>query len=396
MKRRLQLMKWRLFHVWLDMKMRRIRKKDRIRFLFVLQEVTQWKTEALYQAMLAHLRFEPVIGITKCLWAPGAEDTMIAYCKEKGYSYVWLDPEKTFSEQIQVDIVLHQKPYSMEINPAHYINANQKIPTVAIPYYLSTITEDWIVNCRMSLLAWRQFIDNDSTKKSWSAASCLHGLNYEVTGLPVMDELLTPKESLPDVWPVRDGRKRVIYAPHHTIANHWEGIGYSTFLEYCEDMLDFRDQFKDKIYFVFKPHPSLRKRLERYWGKEKTDEYYHRWEVPGTSHVEQGKYLALFKYSDAMIHDCGSFTVEYLYMDNPVMYLVRSESHTSNMTPYALEAFNLHYKGRCKSDIERFLVDIIEGNDSLKKQREEFKSKNLIPPNKRSACENIIHSILGE
>lgn len=386
-----------MYHAWLSIKIHCIRKKRRIRFLFILQEVTQWKTETLYQAMLKHSRFEPIIGITKCLGYPGAEEEMIAYCEKKGYPFIWLDPERPISNQVHVDIVTHQKPYIREINPAHYVNTNKRIPLVAIPYYLSTITEDWIVNCRVSLLAWRQFIDNESSRRAWAAASRLHGLNYVVTGLPVMDELLTPKEELPDLWPSQDGRKRIIYAPHHTISDlHWEGIGYSTFLDYCEEMLSIRNRFKDQVYFVFKPHPSLKKRLYKYWGEKKTDEYYHRWDEPGISHVEQGKYLSLFKYSDAMIHDCGSFTVEYMYMDKPVMYLIRDDNHMDNMIPYAKEAFNLHYKGRCVSDIESFVSDVINGYDPLKEQRSSFKKKYLIPPNGRSACDNIILSILGE
>ena len=377
--------------------MRLIRKKDKIRILFILQEVSQWKTELLYQAMLAHPRFEPIIGITKCLFYPCAEEDLAKYCEKMGYSYVWLNPDKTISEQIKVDLITHQKPYAKQIHAAHYINSNWQIPILSIPYYLSTITEEWIVNSKISLLAWRQFIDNSSTRDAWASMSWLHGRNYVVTGLPVMDEMLIPRIKLPDVWPTNDGRKRVIYAPHHTIADfHWEGIGYSTFLDYCEDMLALRDRYKDFIYFVFKPHPSLRIRLIKYWGEEKTYEYYRRWDCPGFSHVESGKYLALFKHSDAMIHDCGSFTIEYLYTSNPVMYLVRDDSHLKNMTPYAKDAFNLHYKGKSISDIERFLEDVISGNDPLKESRAAFIHNNLVPPYGKTACENIINAILGE
>ena len=140
----------------------------------------------------------------------------------------------------------------------------------------------------------------------------------------------------------------------------------------------------------------MRNSLKRVWGEEKTEAYYQRWEKPGYSHVEQGNYLALFKHSDALIHDCGSFTVEYMYMDNPVMYLVRDESHAVNMIPYAREAYGLHYKARGKEDIERFIQNVIDGNDPLKEKRAAFKERYLLPPNGRSACENIIRSILGE
>ena len=309
---------------------------------------------------------------------------------------MFLDPGKTIRKQLKVDMVTPQKPYLTEIHVAHQPDNNKSLPYVVIPYYLSTITVQWSVNPRLSVLCWRQFIDNESCRIAWSKMHKLGGMTYKVTGLPVMDELLTPKERLQDVWPVKDSRKRIIYAPHHTIADmHWEGIGYSTFLDYCDFMLEMRDKYKDQVYFVFKPHPSLRDRLNKHWGEEKTNAYYSQWEREGNSCVRGGKYLALFKYSDALIHDCSSFTVEYMYMDKPVLYLLRDEHHADNMIPYAKEAFDLHYKGNSQKDIEAFILDVINDVDPLKEKRVEFKEKNLLPPNGRTACENIMDSILG-
>ena len=392
-----QVLKWRVFHAWLSLRVRKLRRKGKIRFGFLIQELTQWKTESLYKTMLAHPRFDPVLCISPSLGYPGAENVLVEYCTKKGYGYFLLDPNKTIAEQIDLDIVVPEKPYVSEIHKKHQIDANRSIPYVLIPYYLSTITEDWLVNQRLNLLCWRQFVDNESCRKEWARVHRLQGLNYRVTGLPVMDELLTPKEELVDVWPVHDGRKRIIYAPHHSIpAWYMEGICYSTFLDFYDAILALRDKYADKVYFVFKPHPSLPNKLRKVWEEERIDAYYREWEKPGVSHVEQGEYLSLFKYSDAMIHDCGSFTVEYIYMDNPVMYLVKDDSHKDNMIPYAKEAFDLHYKGKSIDDIERFIQDVIAGVDPLKEKRATFKQRHLLPPNGRTACENIIHSILGE
>lgn len=381
-------LEWRVFF---------IRKKKRIRFGFLVQELTQWKSESLYRAMLAHPRFDPLICISPCLDYPGAETTLIDYCISKGYVYYRLDPGKTISKQLSLDFVLPEKPYIKDMHRLHQIDNNRSIPYVIIPYFLSTIVVSWYVNQRVNLLCWKQFVDNESCRSEWSKIHRLRGKNYVVTGLPVMDELLIPQKCLPDVWPVNDGRKRIIYAPHHTIADlHATGIGYSTFLDYYQFMLDIRDYYSDKVFFVFKPHPSLRNKLYELWGKEQTDAYYMSWEKPSVSHVEEGKYLSLFKYSDAMIHDCSSFTVEYMYMDNPVMYLVRDDSHDQNMIPYAKEAFNLHYKGKSVSDIKRFIENVINGDDPLKEKRMSFKERYLLPPNGRTASENIINYILGK
>ena len=391
----IKILRWRLYHLYLRFRVFCIRRKKRIRFCFLVQELTQWKTELLYQAMLKHPRFEPVLAVSPSLGYPGAEQVLMDYCKKQGYSYFMLDSSKTIREQIDVDMVMPQKPYPSEMHFAHQIDNNRDIPYVVIQYYLSTITEEWIVNQRTNLLCWRQFVDNESCRETWSRIHRLGGLNYKVTGLPVMDELLFPKEKLKDVWLNNDERKRIIYAPHHTIADmHMDGIGYSTFLENCDFMLGMRDKYKDKVYFVFKPHPSLRNKLLEYWGEEKTVAYYDMWEQKGNSHVELGKYLSLFKYSDAMIHDCSSYSVEYMYMDKPVMYLLRDEHHKDNMIPYAKEAFDLHYKGRTHDDIEQFILNVIEGQDPLKEKRLLYKERCLIPPNGKTACDNIIDSIL--
>ena len=393
----IKVVKWKLFHIWLSLRIWRIRRRKRIRFGFLLQELSQWKSESLYKRMLSHPRFDPILCISPCLEIPGAENRLIEYCQEKGYDFVLLDPEKTLKKQVGIDIALPEKPYRSQIHEQHLIERNRSIPFVIIPYFLSTITEDWVVNQRSSLLCWRQFVDNESCRQEWAKVSRIKGLNYVVTGLPVMDELLTPREEFQDVWPVGDGRKRIVYAPHHTVSDlHMEGIGYSTFLENCEVMLELRDKYRDQAYFVFKPHPSLRRKLLTLWGEERTDAYYQQWDRPGEIHVELGSYLSLFKYSDALIHDCGSFTVEYMYMDKPVMYLIRNESHTANMIPYAREAFDLHYKGKNVHDIDGFIQDVIAGNDPMKEQRTSFKQKHLLPPHGRTACENIIHSILGD
>lgn len=389
--------KWTAFHFFLETKTRFIRLKKRIRVGFLLQELTQWKSETLYQAMLVHPRFEPIICISPSLGYPGAEKKLIAYCIQKGYKFFLLDKDKTIGTQLDVDFVTPEKPYEKEIHSLHQIDHNKTIPFFVIPYYLSTITENWVVNKRTNLLCWKQFVDNESCLKAWSKVQRLNGKNYAVTGLPVMDELLIPKENLPDVWPNRDKRKRIIYAPHHTIADmHWDGIGYSTFLDYKDFMLQMRDKYEDRVYFVFKPHPSLRNKLDRYWGEAKTKDYYKLWQKPGSSHVEEGKYLSLFKYSDAMIHDCGSFTVEYMYADRPVMYLVRDAAHEDNMIPYAQEAFNLHIKGQSQEDIENFILDVIAGKDVNANERSAFIKRHLMPPHGKTACENIINAILGE
>ena len=206
----IQEMIWESYLFFLEWKIRHIRKKEIIRFLFILQELSQWKTEMLYLAMLEHPRFEPILGIAPCIEYPGAEEKVIDYCSKKNYRFVMLNPESDISSQLKTDFIAHQKPYSWGINPGHRITRNLLIPTVSIPYYLSTITEGWLVNQRPCLLAWREFIDNESCAEEWRKVQRLHGKNYAVTGLPVMDEFITPSYENEDPCVFVNAARRIL------------------------------------------------------------------------------------------------------------------------------------------------------------------------------------------
>ena len=104
---------------------------------------------------------------------------------------------------------------------------------------------------------------------------------------------------------------------------------------------------------------------------------------------ENGSYAALFKSSDAMIHDCSTFTGEYLFTGNPVLYLAK-EDHVDYMNEFGLLCFNQHYKGRTIEEVDRFIKEVvINSKDPMKKQREEFYNQYLLPPNNRSVAENM-------
>lgn len=380
---------------YLPYKVQQIRKKDKIQILFILQELTQWKSEGLYLAMLNHPRIEPTLGIVPSLTYEGAEKEVERYCKEKNYRYLLLDTKKSFAKQLEVDIVIHQRPYQENFYPSYKISKNLSIPTAYISYGFHLFDENWGINQPLLLWCWQQYFENELVCEKGREIHYLNGCNYCITGLPRMDELMQPKEFFPNPWP-SNGKKRIIYAPHHTIYDdHYQGINYSTFIEYHESILKLAEKYKDQVYFVFKPHPSLYNKLVKHWGKERADQYYNRWRDSNDYGIETGYYLGLFKHSDAMIHDCSSFTLEYLYTQKPCMYLVKDKHHTDNQNEFGKHAFEHHYHGKNAEDIEQFIQNVIKGVDPMKENRHQFYETELRPPYGRTACENIINAILG-
>ena len=179
-----------------------------------------------------------------------------------------------------------------------------------------------------------------------------------------------------DYWkPQSSSKKRVIFAPHHSIDNPQYP---SVFLDVCEEILRIAEKYGSEIQWVFKPHQVLKFKLQQLWGVEKTEEYYRRWDRLDNTQLVSDGYVDLFLTSDAMIHDCGSFTTEYLFTGKPVMYLCGESDMKGKFNEFGIDAFDCHYHGKTGDDIERFLKEVvIDGNDPMKIKRERFFEENL-------------------
>jgi hypothetical protein len=375
--------------IFIPLKAEQIRHKRNIKIIFVLENLGAWKSESLYLQMLKDTRFNPLIVIGRsdeeddCNNLRSYLETKKYIFKEVGYigDSLWKD--------YKPDIIFYQKPYG-----GIFLN-NLKALFCYCPYSFHNSIQDWAFKTSFIYNSWQVYYENPTLCDYYTTQLGKGSKNGYATGIPPMDELLTPKELLENPWKGDSTKKRIIFAPHHSInpENWWQS---STFLETGEIMLELAEKYSDKIQWAFKPHPLLRGKLEKIWGKERTDAYYNKWENSEWSQYESGKYLGLFKYSDAMIHDCGSFIEEYHVTGNPVMYLIRKEEGTHDWNETVDEAYRLHQFGKTKEDIERFIINVIEGKDESKDKRIAFFRNNLTSPYGKTAAENIIECILDK
>lgn len=385
----------RWYRLSIPRKVQNLRKKEVIRVLFVIQELGPWKTESLYQLMLKHERFEPMLLVVDSLDDKEGRSRLEKYLSDCNYDYLTDREISDIQKQIAPEIIFYQKPHTA-IPEQYFFEKNKGSLFCFVNYAFHTIFADWGCNQPLQNYLWQLYYENALAADGLSEFMDNKAYNVVVTGLPFMDEMCCHSENLPDPWKVQECvKKRIIWAPHYTITdNKW--IQYGTFLQYADFMILLANKYKDKIQFAFKPHPKLKYKLYDIWGKEKTDDYYQQWSEMSNTQLEAGKYNALFKYSDAMIHDCSSFTVEYLYTSNPVMYLTNDpEAHVKDMTPFGKEAFLLHTMGNCEDDIATFVENVINGIDANRVKRDKFYQNNLKSPHNRAACDNIINAILG-
>lgn len=377
--------------LYLPIRVRQIRKKKIINVAFVISDLGKWKTELLFKAMLAHTRFSPIIYFVPYSSEDNSDMAyLVDYIDKNNFPYQKMGINQKFANRLRPDILFYQEPYSGNII------RNILSLYCFVPYAFHTTDAKWFIDTPMLNIAWQVYYENSLAVKYVSRVMKNRGCNCYVTGLPYTDMFSQPLSSYPNPWKKQDGKKKkIIWAPHHTI-NSDRFVCHSTFLEYFELILSLAHKYKDDIQIAFKPHPVLKTKLYRIWGIEKTDNYYSLWESGENTQLIMGNYVPLFLYSDAMIHDCGSFTVEYHYTKKPVMYLVNEKFHKENLNEFGRRAFELHYLGRNALEIEAFITNIIEGKDDLKNARELFYQECLLPPDGNYASDNIINAILGE
>jgi CDP-glycerol glycerophosphotransferase (TagB/SpsB family) len=227
------------------------------------------------------------------------------------------------------------------------------------------------------------------------------GKNIVVTGYPLFDEFIAKqKNTMNDVWKIKDRNiKRIIWAPHHTIENNENVLGYSCFLLHAQFMFDIASKYKDKIQIAFKPHPLLRSNLYLHsdWGSEKTDGYYQKWRDLENGQLEEGEYIDLFLASDAMILDSGSFINEYLFTEKPILFTIRDQSVANKFNEYGKMAFDKIDKADTLNDIGTYINEVIlNGKDPMLETRKIFVREYLLPPNNSSASQNILNYLIRE
>lgn len=386
--------------VLLPFKTKKIRRKEKINVVFVLYELGSWKTEELYRTMLSHPRFEPQLVLLPNTTAKYAYHIFQKYLEGKDYNYMTLTPKESIITRLHPDIVFYQKPYPGFVASKHdFPNITPFCLQCHVDYCFRNRCLPETSQNKFYHYLWMYFLENKKCVDELVHVFGNSSNNMIPTGLPIMDIMLRDKSTFASPWKSQGGKKRIIYAPHHTISSEsyksTSPIDYSTFLSFADTLLEIVEKYEDKVQWAFKPHPLLKTKLYQIWGKERTDVYYSIWQERMNTQLSEGEYMGLFMHSDAMIHDCGSFKIEYLYTGNPVLYLEKENQVFDYPNWQTQRALELHYKAKTKEEIERFVCDVINNKDELKAERNCFVHDYLTPPYGKKACENIINAILG-
>lgn len=271
------------------------------------------------------------------------------------------------------DIIYLANPYDTMVNKIHgihYLSTRD-----CLPFYISYGCIPDKYGCKIIMpmqeisLFWKVFADNKMSFDDYKKYELAKGKNVVLTGYAKMDSLAKCIER-------PRTRKRIIIAPHHTI-NYTE-LPLSNFLQHWDFYLQLPKKFPD-IDFVFRPHPLLFTNMvnEGYWTNNQVQEYIEKIKQNGMIYSVGGDYFDIFVNSDAMIHDCSSFVVEYLYTGKPCCFMAK-KNYKKIFSVLGKSCLENYYLAFDKEQITDFIENVvINGNDKLKKKREIYAKENL-------------------
>lgn len=385
----------------------RVKKQHHAKVVFFFQSLAQWNYDKVYWRMHEDKHFDPIVVIIPFnthIYYKNKQyleymDQAVQYAEAQGYKYIssydkkkgkWLDIKKI----LDPDMLFFSLPYKNTLFKYHLYNFSDRITCYSS--YSFFVSDGYRLNLNLPFhnMLWSCFFESHYPIELAKSISFNRGENFNIAGCLPLEQILDKQYIPKDVWEKQNVRKkRIIWAPHHTIDYTYN---YSTFITYAEEMIRIAEKYKEQVQFAFKPHPVLKQKLVNVWGEEKTYEYYRKWQNMPNTQLEESEYLDLFLTSDAMIHDSASFLVEYMYVyEKPVLYLVKDEAKVyDRLNSLGREALDVHYWARCTKDIESFIEDILsEADDNKRCEREEFFNKYLSSKDGLLPSEKIVNQL---
>ncbi len=383
--------------------------RGHVNVVIFAMSVAMWHYQHLYEALKRDSRFTVTVVLSpaKDYEQKQKVDDIVrlrAYFAKNNVEYVDYDVEGGSApvdvlEEFNPDIVFYPQPYENLFCPMHDCKRFYNKLLCYYPYAFLTGKGKLSYDFHFHNIAWRLYNPLPSHLEEAKATAWNKGRNVRIVGFSNADDYMRP--SFNDVWkPVEDGktRKRIIWAPHFTISESFGQIPRSNFLWVASIMTEIAQRYKDTLQIAFKPHPRLLTELYRHadWGREKADAFYRQWATMDNTQLETGEFIDLFMTSDAMIHDSGSFSVEYLYTHKPVMFLSRDINYFKmGQTEQSCKSLDAHYIGANEQEIYDFIDNVVlGGDDPMASTRDEFFNEFLLPPNGKTVAQNTMDDLV--
>lgn len=270
-----------------------------------------------------------------------------------GWNY---DINEFYDHLDDFDIVYFANPYDSLVHKFHKIKyaCNKNVLPIYVSYGYDIGRYTTIGRMRGELnLVWKIFADTTYTYEDYSKYQIIKGQNVVLTGYSKMDNLYQYFKKPPKI----SNNKTIMISPHHTVSMKY--LPLSNFLTYNDLILELPVMFPN-INFIFRPHPLLFTTLinSNIWSNEEVDNYIQLLKERGVEYSVGGNYFDLFLKCDAIINDCGSFTVEWLYTGKPGCFVYNNKLKHKHLTTLMNKAIEKYTVAKSKQDIIDFVESI--------------------------------------
>jgi hypothetical protein len=369
-----------------------IKNKDTIKVVFLVIQHSVWKVDSVFQQMQKDPLFDPIILI--CPYIVHGEERMMvdlnsAYDFFKSKNYPVVSSIKTLGttyewvklEELQPDLIFFTNPHNIT-RPEYYADAYLNYLSCYVPYHHEVGSYSGNIdqyNREIHNMLWSIFVPHKCSKNTYNKYCVSKDSHVFVTGYPAC-EVFYENDFKKNVWKYQAKNKlKIIWAPHHTIID--KDLPYSNFLEYAEQFINLTNETRERIQWAFKPHPMLKSNLYLHpsWGKKRTDQYYDFWSESNNTQLEEGDYAKLFQQSDAMIHDSGSFLAEYIYLEKPVLYTIKTTGYKSFYNAFGLSALSCIKTAHNWDDVLTFVNALVDGQKEITPEHRNFIEVNIAP-----------------
>ena len=344
--------------------------KGPIRVLFLVNESSKWKCQAVCDEMFRR-GYKLTIGLTVA--DPEANKSVDiqlkkmdeterffigrGFCVKRVFDIKKRKPIDIRS--LHPDVVFYPHPWSIHKKQLPAQCASFAI-TCYIPYFVPTFGNPGM---HLGQAVHKEIFAHFVLNKEWEHyyRQIYDKLVYagEIIGLghPMIDDLIKNK-----VDEKHDEDGVVIYAPHWSVPGKALNsfLDLSTFMINGKIILDYAQRHPD-VKWAFKPHPTLRNVLWKYgfMTRAEVDEYYGEWEKIAEA-CYTGNYVDLFRRSRAIITDCDSFLIEYACTKKPIIHLISPVPNKRKYSP-SQALFDTYYKVHDNLELLKVLDDVVVG-----------------------------------
>lgn len=304
------------------------------------------------------------------------EKTKIFFVERYGSEKVidgWnVETNQFYDHTSDFDIIYFANPYDGMVHKFHSIRyaSQQNVLPVYVSYGYDVgkyTTLERLENYELNLV-WKCFVDTTFTYKDYQQYQVMRGENVVLSGYSKMDGLKKSKISLGE-------SKKILISSHHTVSMNT--LPLSNFLKYYNFFLSLPTIFPDAV-FIFRPHPLLFTTLinEKIWSEADVEKYLEDLTEKNIVFSKDGSYFDLFEECDAIINDCGSFTIEWLYTGKPGCFMYNEKLGPDYLTPLMNRAIEEYSVARSEKDIVNFVANVVNG-ESQQYDMKEWVSENI-------------------